>query len=298
MSHKTTHAYKIVGPQALEADVYRGAGADLQPAIIWLHGGALIMGSRESLPSEGLFKRLMNAGFTLISVDYRLAPEAQLADIVADIEDAYAWVLGRAADLLKIDPARIAIMGMSAGGYLTLTAGFRVTPKPKALVSFYGYGDVTGPWYREPSSFYRAQYPLVSREDADRGILGAVTSDGEPAKPTRGRPDFYLYCRQNGLWPQLVSGHDPDAEPAWFLDYEPVRNITPAYPPTLLLHGEQDDDVPYEQSLLMADAFRRHAVDYEFISNPAWGHGFDSAPEDAAIRDALDRVVLFLAAHL
>jgi acetyl esterase/lipase len=292
MFHKTTHTYKTVGANALEADVYRPDGQDAQPAILWIHGGALIMGSRESLPAEGLFGRLMNAGYALISVDYRLAPEAQLAEIVADIEDAYAWALG-SAEILKIDKARVAIMGMSAGGYLTLTAGFRVEPKPKALVSFYGYGDITGPWYREPSSFYRTEYPLVSRDEAYRGVEG-----GESAGGSRGRPDFYLYCRQNGLWPQLVAGHDPETDAAWFRGYEPLRNVTPDYPPTLLLHGEQDTDVPYEQSLLMADALRRRGVEHALISNPAWGHGFDLSPEDAPIGDVFDRVERFLAAHL
>jgi acetyl esterase/lipase len=292
MAHKTTHAYKTAGARALELDIHRPEGQGLTPAILWFHGGALIMGSRESLPAAGLVERLMRAGYALVSVDYRLAPEARLAEIVADIEDAYGWVLGRADDL-QIDPARVGIMGMSAGGYLTLTAGYRVTPTPKALVSFYGYGDITGKWYREPSSFYRTQYPPVSREEAYRGLAGA-----DPAGASRGRPDFYLYCRQNGLWPQLVAGHDPDADAAWFAGYEPLRNVTSGYPPTLLLHGEQDTDVPYEQALLMADALRRHGVDHALISNPAWGHGFDLNPEDTAIGDAFDAVMRFLTSHL
>ena len=55
--------------------------------------------------------------------------------------------------------------GGSAGGYLTLMTGFYLKPRPRALVSYFGYGDITTPWYSEPDAFYRRQ-PLVSTEDA------------------------------------------------------------------------------------------------------------------------------------
>ena len=98
-------------------------------------------------------------------------------------------------------------MGGSAGGYLTLMTGFRVEPRPKALVSFWGYGDVAGAWYSRPDPFYRSQ-PLVPEEEA-RAPSAAVISE-DPGKNER--PKFYLYCRQQGLWPREVAGYDPDAD--------------------------------------------------------------------------------------
>ena len=58
---------------------------------------------------------------------------------------------------------------------------------------------------------------------------------------------FYLYSRQQGSWPYLVSGHR-ETQAAWFESYEPLRNITESFPPTILLHGEADTDVPFTQS--------------------------------------------------
>jgi dipeptidyl aminopeptidase/acylaminoacyl peptidase len=53
----------------------------------------------------------------------------------------------------------------------------------------------------------------------------------------------------------------------------PVKNVTADYPPTVLIHGTDDTDVPYEQSTMMADEFKRHNVPYELISIPRAEHG-------------------------
>ena len=132
-------------------------------------------------------------------------------------------------------------------------------------------------------------------------VGGAVLSSppAEPAWPG-GRGRFYLYCRQQGLWPEKVTGHDPQRERDWFAQYEPLRRITPAYPLTMLLHGEADTDVPFEQSLLMARELERQGIEHEFIRSPDWGHGFDQfrIDEDPARQQAFDRVLGFLDAHL
>ena len=293
---KETYTYKIVDHHEIRADVYRYTGEKIQPAIIWIHGGALIFGTRNGLSAEQL-KRYLKAGYAVVSIDYRLAPETKLASIIEDLEDAYAWVRAEGPVLFRIDPDRIAVAGHSAGGYLTLMAGFRLSPRPKALVSFYGYGNLTGSWYAQPDSFYNRR-PAILKDQAFAAVGDSLIS-GTSSQSGPGRFQFYLYCRQQGLWPKEVSGHDPDSENEWFSGYEPLRNITAAYPPTLLLHGGKDTDVPFEQSVLMAEALKQHGVDYQFITNPDWGHGFDSAGmEDQSVREAFDQVLKFLEKHV
>jgi len=236
----------------------------------------------------------------VISVDYRLAPETKLAEIADDIEDAYVWVRSEGPNLFDVDPRRIGMVGHSGGGYLTLLAGARLQPAPKALVSFYGHGTITGPWLEEPSSNYN-KMPPVSEEQAMEYVGGPVLSfdPGEPAWPD-GRCRFYIYCRQQGVWPVGVTGHDPQEEDDWFAQYEPLRSITPSYPPTMLLHGEADTDVDFEQSLLIARAMERQGIQHEFIRNPEWGHMFDywMIDEDPAVQQAFERVLEFLDEHL
>lgn len=97
-----------------------------------------------------------------------------------------------------------------------------------------------------------------------------------------------------------MTGHDPDKEPRTFDRFCPIRNITPAYPPTLLLHGDKDTDVPFQQSVLMAKELERNHVEYEFIPLRNRGHGFDTEGEglqDATISGTFDRVIAFLKKH-
>lgn len=294
-----TYVYKRVGDLEIKADVYRNPGNDIRPVIFWIHGGALISGSRTGLPPANQFEEYLKAGYVIVSIDYRLAPETKLKAIIEDVEDAYSWVLSRGPELLNIDPNNIAVMGMSAGGYLTLTAGFRFEPRPKALVSLYGYGDITGSWISEPKPAL-IDFPPVQREVAMRAVKGpAITNtDSLTMDQLKERGSFGLYVMQNGLWTKEVSGYDFRAVPKWFKSYEPRQNVTKDYPPTMLLHGEKDQDTLFPQIVMMAEELKRHNVEYEFITNPDWGHGFDYEEDDPTVQDAHRRVLNFLEKHL
>ena len=290
---KRSYTYKVVGDCKIQADVYRVSDDVVRPAILWIHGGALVFGNREVLPPEQL-KRYIQLGCTVISIDYRLAPETKIKLIIEDLQDAYKWVREKGPELFTIDPDRIAVIGHSAGGYLTLMAGFCVNPRPKALVSFYGYGDIAGPWYSRPDPFY-SQEPAVPKDEAYQGVGSSVMSGSLDGKRWR----FYLYCRQHGLWPKEVTGHDPDKEPKEFNPFCPVRNVTKDYPPTLLLHGDRDTDVPFEQSVLMSKELERHHVEHELMRMQNLGHGFDSkGMKDPKVAETFDHVVAFLQKHL
>ncbi len=291
-----THTYKTVGDCEIKADVH-GANGAKRPVVMWIHGGALIMGSRALKPGQPrkippITDLYLNAGFVVVSIDYRLAPETKLPAIIEDVQDAYKWVRQRGPKLFGADPDRIAVSGGSAGGYLTLMTGFCVEPRPKALVSLYGYGDIVGPWYSRPDPFYSSQ-PAVPKEDAYGAVGTKVIS--EPTGANRGR--FYLYLRQHGLWPKEVAGHDPDAESRWFDRYCPIRNVTAKYPPTMLLHGDKDTDVAYEQSVAMAKELERQGVRHELLTIPGGGHGFGNVDPEI-VRKAYEKAVTFLKERL
>jgi len=74
----------------------------------------------------------------------------------------------------------------------------------------------------------------------------------------------------------VVTGHDPDTEPRAFDPYCPVRNVTKKYPPTLLIHGTKDTDVPYELSVQMDKELTAKRIPHEFITIPEGIHGFRS----------------------
>jgi acetyl esterase/lipase len=284
-----TYTYKSAGGCEIKADVHNAGDEARKPGVIWIHGGALIMGSRKAPPAWLTDERR----FGIVSIDYRLAPETKLPAIIEDVQDAYRWVREEGPKRLGIDPERLGVEGGSAGGYLTLMCGFAVRPRPRALLSLWGYGDITSSWYSRPSPFY-LQQPGVSKEESDRSVGNTCIS--EPPSPNqRGR--FYLYCRQKGLWPKEVAGHDPDAEPEWFNRYCPVRNVTPEYPPTMLIHGTADTDVPYEESVKMAGKLSQLGVKHTFLSVPQGGHGL--AGIGPSVQAGLFRQAMeFLEAHM
>ena len=99
---KKTFVYKIIGQDSVRSDLYKISNDKLvRPIIVWIHGGALIWGSSNSLPKEQL-KYYLNAGYSVLSIDYRLAPETKLHEIVEDIQDAIIWVQNNGTQLQLI----------------------------------------------------------------------------------------------------------------------------------------------------------------------------------------------------
>jgi acetyl esterase/lipase len=292
----STYTYLADGDCELKADVYSPPGDAATPAILWIHPGGMITGGRDWLDTNQLAMYL-EAGYTVVALDHRLAPENRLETIVADVEAAYAW-LAAEGPTLNVDPDRIAIVGHSAGGYLALLTGFRVDPPPKALVAFYGYGDLTGGWATQPSTSYN-QGEEITQEEANRALGGAGKDCVPAGSALEGRFDYYVYARQQGTWPFEVSGHDPVTEAAWFSALEPVQNVTSDYPPTMLLHGRADTDVPFSAAERMAAALQEQGVAYEFVSRAAWNHVFDQIEADSPdVQAALRQVLAFLGEHL
>ena len=270
---KKTYVYKRVGDCTIEADVYRADDAVVRPVVVWIHGGALIMGSRQGVPGR-LLDLCRTEGFALVSLDYRLAPEVKLPAIIEDVQDALGWIRREGPTRLNVDPKRMVVAGGSAGGYLTMMTGICVEPRPTALVAYWGYGDVDGAWYTSPSPHHGNAASLLPLEEMLAAVGGKPITGSDRDLPTRqARGHYYRYLRQNGLWTKEVSGFDPETERAKLDPYCPVRNITSEYPPILMIHGTEDKDVPYEESAAMARQLARHHVSHELVTVPGGGHG-------------------------
>ena len=296
-----TRTYKTTPTLDLQLDIHEvdEPTTTPKPVIVWIHGGALIMGTRTRISPTHL-NGYLNAGFAVISIDYRLAPETKLPAIVEDVEDAIDWIRTTGASEFNLDPARLAVIGHSAGGYLTLLTGHRIDPAPNALVAYYGYGNLVGDWYSQPDPFYSTEYDLFTKEQAHAAVGNGDQEVTDGSKDPR-RRDFYLWCRQNGYWPEKVGGHNPITESDLFTPYSPEENVTKNYPPTLLIHGNNDTDVPYEQSVLMTSKLKAANIQHGFITIENGPHGFDNNPESAntpQVIVAFEKVIEFLIANV
>jgi dipeptidyl aminopeptidase/acylaminoacyl peptidase len=185
-------------------------------------------------------------------------------------------------------------------------AGFSVTPRPTALVSFYGYGDLTGAWTVRPDTNY-LKLDSVPRETAYGAVGGKILSES----PLFPRVLYYNYIRQHGLWSWEVAALDPEKDLEKLEHYSPIRHLTREYPPTLLLHGDRDTDVPFEESVRMAEALQKAGVPHRLIRMHGYDHLFDVFPtgwtsdaaepiglKDPEVARAYDDVVAFLRRHV
>jgi acetyl esterase/lipase len=300
---KTTVAFREVDSHKILADVYRPQDAKIRPVIVWIHGGALIVGNRELDPYEqredvirfDLLAFAVAQGCAVVSIDYRLAPETKLPDIISDIEKAFRWLAGDGAKQFHLDPRRIVVAGESAGGYLTLVTGYRVQPKPKALVALYGYGDLIGDWVSTPNPYPRYNLRKISREEAESQTDGTVISDSAERKGNGNL--IALFYRQNGLWPKEVTGFARSTIADKITPFEPIRNVRSDWPPPLLIHGTQDTEVPYEQSELMAKKFEEKGVPFTLIPIDHGEHGFEGG-DPQKIREAYKAMGEFIKEHL
>ncbi|MBV7505500.1 alpha/beta hydrolase [Bacillus sp. sid0103] len=288
---KKTLIYKKDAHYKIKADFYQTKNLNNSPVVVYIHGGGLIWGSREDIDEE-MISLYTNNGFSLFSIDYRLAPESKLSNILEDVQDALLWLESEGQNQFSIDPKKIGVVGGSAGGFLALFTGtFKY--KPRAIVSFYGYGDISTTWAIHPSNFY-CKKEMIPNSLAKMLVTDEIITEASIEK----RYLIYLHARQQGVWVQEITGKDPVINKEEILKFCPLHNITTDFPPTLLLHGTKDTDVPYEQSVFMRAALIKKEVETKLITIPNGEHVFEKDFHNPIVQDAMSQVIHFLRQQL
>ncbi|MGB3366564.1 MAG: alpha/beta hydrolase [Acidaminobacteraceae bacterium] len=285
-----TYEYKKVDNHSLKLDVYETnvlfSYGKRSKIIVYIHGGGLILGSRKDVSTDKI-SLYNDAGYTFVSIDYRLAPLTKLRDIIYDAYDAITWVQNNLFKYCSVDVDNIAVIGSSAGGYLALMSGL-IEKKPKVIVSFYGYGDIIADWAIKASSFYLKDI-LITKEQAESFISNEVVSNSSDERFL-----YYLYCRQSGNWISEISGYNTLMQKARLKKLSPFYNLDENFPKTLLIHGDKDNDVPFEESLKMAIRLNESGVFNELIRLNGEGHEFDKDMNKSSVINTYESVLNFL----
>ncbi|MDY4042038.1 MAG: alpha/beta hydrolase [Collinsella sp.] len=269
------------------------AGAPTGLAVVYLHGGGFLYGERDDLPAPYV-RQITEAGHALVTLDYPLAPECPLPEII----DA-AWKgLGSVVRevLPELDCTSYVLFGRSAGGYLALALAARAVreggdavPAPVAIWDFYGYHDLTEAFVSEPSPHYRAM-PEVGRAVADRlaGEPGSSAGGGPYVLtgPKATRFGLYVHARQSGRWLELL-GIDEHAAVELSLSHADIARL----PPVFIAASTGDADVPLGVSKRLARAAPRARMHQVYYLE----HDFDRDTGNPAGREAYAAALTFTA---
>lgn len=258
--------YAKVGEKSLLLDVYptTQVEGEKSPCAIWIHGGGWYSGSKRS-PS---ILPLVDKGYVVVSINYRLTGEAPFPAQIYDCKAAVRWVRANAATY-NIDPDRIAVVGFSAGGHLASLIGtsgdvpelegtegtLGVSSRVQAVVDGYGPSDFKTMWPIIVSNPNQAEPGELNNVDAVKALLSAESKEERQALA------------------ELAS---------------PVSYIESGVPPFYIFHGSEDDTVPPQQSQELYQRLHAQGNDVLFDMVQGQGHGIQGPMVGAKIEEFLD----------
>lgn len=241
--------------QRFDLHLPEGCAAGGVPLVVWIRGTDWRGGLQDDCP----LLWLVSAGYAVASVDYRPSDVAQFPSQLDDCRRAIA-TLQRDADLWGIDPDRICVLGRAAGGHLAALVAF--APPPAS-----GGG---------------------ANHDASTGDVAAVGAIGAP---------FHLaslgtaHQRETSAASRLVGGPLAEFREA-ARRASPLEHVSTDAPPTLILHGTRDANVPVDQSVQLDRALRAAGADSTLVMLDDDGAAVDAdSVPGRAIRRFLDRVI-------
>ena len=241
----------------LRVDVSRPAGAGGNaPGLLFLPGGGWVTANREPL-KERYGIPMAERGFVCVTGEYRVMEQAIWPAAIQDVKSMLRWMRANSGDL-GLDPERIAVGGKSAGGHLALLAA-ATNGRPE----YEGNG---------PNATYSSR------------VAAAVS--------VAGVSDIREYWRREPLVPYTAS----DSSAAALTAANPLELVHPDYPPTLLLHGTNDDRVPHRMSMGMFDALEEAGVPADLRLFAGQDHMFDQLPEFS--QAIVESMALFLARYV
>ena len=252
MNH-TDVEYSRPNGKPLLLDIHVPDGPGPFAAAIVVHGGGFDQGTKTSYVGP-LLEVLTKANFAWFSIDYRLAPDFRFPQPVEDVDNAIRWVKKNAA-AYHVDPAKLALIGESAGAYMTSYSATHQTAETRvaANVNFY------------PPTNYRLLTEL-RRDHPER--FDMTTAKRHLANG--GGIHFFGVDKLD------------EAGLAKLNQISPVNAVNQGMAPFLIIHGTLDDQVAYELSPAMCEATRKVGVSCELITIEGGKHGmggWEKSPE-------------------
>jgi acetyl esterase/lipase len=256
------------GDRGLLARLYQPAGAGPFPAIVEVHGGAWVNNDRTQ--NEVNMRAVAASGIVVLSLDFRMPPEAGYPASLQDINFGIRWLKAHAAECATT-PRQVGGFGASSGGHQILLAALR-PHDPR-------YATIPGPVGVDAT-------------------LGFVISGWGVLDP----PARYALARERGNQTMLDNHHRYWGDLAAMEDGSPPRILARgekvATPPAFIFQGTAEEWTPVATAEALAAAWRRAGGAAELELYEGARHGFmRDDPDSANARAALERVKSFIHRH-
>lgn len=239
------------GSNGHKLDLYLPGGATGPPPVVIWTGGSAWMADTGKRTAPGLALQLNPAGYAVAGVSIRSSAQVKFPGQLHDIKAAIRWLRANASKY-NLDAERIAIMGDSSGGWTTAMAALTGdAPELEGSVGTIG-----------PSSKVQAAvafYPPTNFLTMDAWALRKCTPPG--CHDDAPSPESRLVGCPIQTCPEKVQAANP------------LRYVTPADPPMMILHGGSDPLVPHNQGEQLYMALNKACLDAAFVSLPKAGHG-------------------------
>lgn len=255
-----TFVYKKTVNKELKLDLYLPYKAgNKNPLVFFCHGGGWISGFRNQPNNVSWCKFLASKGLAVVSIDYRYGYKNTMEDILSDYTDALNYVKAN-HNQLSIDKDRIVLMGLSAGGHLSL--------------------------------LYSTYHTNKMNEKEMEGIKGVVAY----YPPTNLNHIFTsenksIFAKFAAM--QTLKGRPVDNK-AIYDYYSPITWVSPNMIPCLIVHGKLDNVVPFNSSSMFVKALKDNKVKHIFLVHKKGGHSFDTRFKDMGTVTILERTVGFI----
>jgi len=233
-------------------DIYMPANAKANtPLVIWVHGGAWMLNDKYADMGymTNTIKSILEKGYALASIDYRHSTTAVFPAQIQDCNQALEFLHNNAAKY-KLDKSKFVLFGFSAGGHL---ASLLALSNNNNVTEFYPQKKKTTFKIKAVIDFYGPSDFLSMTATGDPNVTGDPISTLLGASPLK-RPDLSKI-----------------ASPANYVDKDD--------PPFIIVHGEKDESVPYQQSVLLQSYLNLAHVKNELIivkDAPHYGVMFDT----------------------
>ena len=230
--------YGHASGETLTMDYYAPRGQGMHPVAIVIHGGGYQRGDSKSGSEAYCADFLAPAGYAVFSINYRLAPKYPYPAMVYDVERAIRYLRHNAMQW-NLDPNRIALVGGSAGGFLSNMVGLlNVAGDPGAA-------------------------DLVERESARvQAVLTLFAQSSFATVP--------LNADVHALLDDLIG---KKGEAAALKEASPIAYVQKGDPPFLLIQGDKDEYIPFTEDTNLQAALTQAGVRCDIIRIPGGTHG-------------------------